>query len=812
MKGRLTSIIGSRVASRVSSAASTFSSFSDSPERQLQEAFSAKRHKNIIDVSVEVEADVGLKGGGSAGIMKRVVSYSKDIPVVEKPQDVKDFIEYAIKRNVLFSDLTEEQLEKVIGSMSSEDVKAGESLIVQGDEGEEFFVVDQGSFVFTENGEEVGTSERGGYFGELALIYNCPRTRSVIAKSDAKVWTLDRMTYRKIMASSVFERREEAKRALEKVPLLQELNSQDFEQLVDYVERVKFKKDEAIIKKGELGQILYFVSSGQVLCSEAGEGGMVDLELGPGDYFGERALLTNRPRAANVYAQEDSELLALDREIFENVFGTLKELLDRNLGLRILKSIPLLNTLESETLEVLFDRSYRETYAKGETIVRRGEKGKSVYIIEEGTIRVQTKRDGALDNESVDVATVADASAGEYFGESALVGEIALADVVAASAQVIVRALDVTTVKSIIESGKLMNKVEKNFEERRNNTLQAEVLDMEFNDLEIFHTLGTGTFGRVKLVEHKQSKQLFALKIITKSKVIQYEQKRNVFNEKMAMVESDHPFILKLIKTFKDAKCLYMLIELVPGGELFSLMRKLRKKTDARFYMACVILAFEYMHNKRIIYRDLKPENLLLDADGYIKVVDFGFAKRVKTKTFTMCGTPDYMAPEVLLRKGYDKSVDYWAVGIVYFELIFGFTPFGDNFKNDYVVVCKNIIRGNLQYPSYRGGNGNFRVRKTKVEDKKLITYKRQRKLIKEGLLLRDPRVRLGMRRDGVQAIKDQPVFEGLDWEKLARKELPAPWKPKMKNEKDMGNFMAYPEDFDAGDYVDDGTGWDDSF
>eukprot|EP00511_Aplanochytrium_stocchinoi_P009845 CAMPEP_0204871072 /NCGR_PEP_ID=MMETSP1348-20121228/34402_1 /ASSEMBLY_ACC=CAM_ASM_000700 /TAXON_ID=215587 /ORGANISM="Aplanochytrium stocchinoi, Strain GSBS06" /LENGTH=815 /DNA_ID=CAMNT_0052025209 /DNA_START=215 /DNA_END=2662 /DNA_ORIENTATION=+ len=815
MKGRLRSLVSSKASRsfswRNTSVASATSSFAgdETAERALQEAFTAKRHRNIFDTSVEVEA-----GSTGSTFMNNVVSMRADIKEFPKSKGDTDFIGAALKRNILFSEMTDEEFNKVILAMSSEEVKMEESVIVQGDQGDSFFIVDQGEFKYIEDGENVGMAGRGEYFGELALLYDCPRTRSVVATKDSKVWVLDRVSFRRIMAVSELQRRDQVKRSLQKVDMLKELDDGTFENLVDYVERVKFNEGDVVIKKGEVGNILYFINSGTVTCTQAGagDGGMEDLDLGPGDYFGERALLTSKPRAATVRATSTLDCLALDREIFDSVFGSLKLLFNRNLELRILKSIPLLKDLDDDTIAKLLDSSFISEYKQGDVIVKRGERNKALYIVEEGIITIQAVRDAGLE-EGDQSAKVVEITAGEYFGESALVGEIALANVVAASNGVIVRGFEITTVKQVVDAGPLKMIIEKNFEERRNNTLQAETVELEFSDLDQHHTLGTGTFGRVKLVEHKKTKQLFALKIITKAKVIQYEQKRNVFNEKMAMIESNHPFILKLVKTFKDDKCLYMLIELVPGGELFSLMRKLRKKTDARFYMSCVILAMEYLHNKRIIYRDLKPENILIDAQGYVKLVDFGFAKRVKNKTFTMCGTPDYMAPEVLLRKGYDKSVDYWAIGIVYFELIFGFTPFGDGFKNDYVVVCRNIIRGNLQYPHYRanGGGKNFRVRKTRTEDKKYIAYREQKMLI-HGLLTRDPRTRLGMGQTGTQKLKSQKIFEDLDWDKLLKKEMPAPWKPKMKNARDMSNFMAYPEDFTVGDFTDDGTGWDKDF
>ena len=190
------------------------------------------------------------------------------------------------------------------------------------------------------------------------------------------------------------------------------------------------------------------------------------------------------------------------------------------------------------------------------------------------------------------------------------------------------------------------------------------------DELNIMGTLGTGTFGKVKLVQHKVTKTPYALKIMRKAHVVDYKQQTNVISEKEVMMQAKHPFILRLVSTMKDDQCLYMLIELCLGGELFNYLHcrdgvpEFIPNAHAQFYAACVTDAFSYLHAKDIIYRDLKPENLLIDGDGYIKVVDFGFAKVVVDRTYTLCGTPEYLAPELVLGKGHHKGVDYWALGM----------------------------------------------------------------------------------------------------------------------------------------------------
>ena len=198
------------------------------------------------------------------------------------------------------------------------------------------------------------------------------------------------------------------------------------------------------------------------------------------------------------------------------------------------------------------------------------------------------------------------------------------------------------------------------------------------SDLRIVATLGVGGFGRVELVQiaGDTKNRSFALKQMKKSQIVETRQQQHIMSEKEIMEESDCGFIVKLYKTFKDRKYLYMLMESCLGGELWTILRDRGNFDDGttRFYTACVIEAFEYLHSRGIIYRDLKPENLLLDGEGYVKLVDFGFAKKLQVgrKTWTFCGTPEYVAPEVILNKGHDISADYWSLGVLMFELLTG--------------------------------------------------------------------------------------------------------------------------------------------
>lgn len=180
-------------------------------------------------------------------------------------------------------------------------------------------------------------------------------------------------------------------------------------------------------------------------------------------------------------------------------------------------------------------------------------------------------------------------------------------------------------------------------------------------DFALRRTLGTGSFGRVHLVQSRHNSRYYAMKVLKKEQVVKMKQVEHTNDERRMLARVKHPFLVTLWGTFQDAKHLYMVMDFVEGGELFSLLRKSQRFPNpvAKFYAAEVVLALEYLHDMNIVYRDLKPENLLLDRHGHLKITDFGFAKEVVDITWTLCGTPDYLAPEVVSSKGYNKSVDW---------------------------------------------------------------------------------------------------------------------------------------------------------
>ncbi|KAI0011803.1 Pkinase-domain-containing protein [Xylariaceae sp. FL0662B] len=294
-------------------------------------------------------------------------------------------------------------------------------------------------------------------------------------------------------------------------------------------------------------------------------------------------------------------------------------------------------------------------------------------------------------------------------------------------------------------------------------------------DFDLLRTLGTGSFGRVHLVQSKHNQRFYAIKVLKKAQVVKMKQVEHTNDERRMLGEVKHPFLITLWGTFQDPRNLYMVMDFVEGGELFSLLRKSGRFPNpvAKFYAAEVTLALEYLHSRNIIYRDLKPENLLLDRHGHLKITDFGFAKRVPDKTWTLCGTPDYLAPEVVSNKGYNKSVDWWSLGILIYEMLCGFTPFWD--AGSPMKIYENILRGKVKYPAY-------------------IHPDAQNLL--ELLITPDLTKRLGNLYGGPQDVKTHPWFAEVTWDRLSRKDIDAPYTPPVKaGAGDASQFDRYPEE-----------------
>ena len=319
--------------------------------------------------------------------------------------------------------------------------------------------------------------------------------------------------------------------------------------------------------------------------------------------------------------------------------------------------------------------------------------------------------------------------------------------------------------------------------------------EVQIEDFELLKVLGKGSFGKVFLVRLIPTGAVYAMKVLKKSEVVRRRQVEHTKAERRIMGGVGHPFIVGLRFAFQTADKLYMVTDYCRGGELFFHLKRFRTFTEpmVKFFAAELVAALQHLHSCHVVYRDLKPENVLLDEEGHIMLTDFGLSKEDVADprgATTFCGTPEYLAPEMLInrksRQGYGKAVDWWSLGTLMFEMLTGWPPFYDkNLRK----MCEQILRGKLVFPPD-------------------CTASPQLQDLIAGLLRRDPVSRLGNETGTVPSpagskaasegvtrevdgmdVRAHPFFEGIDWEALEGRQVEPPFKPAVSGEDDISNF-----------------------
>jgi len=293
-------------------------------------------------------------------------------------------------------------------------------------------------------------------------------------------------------------------------------------------------------------------------------------------------------------------------------------------------------------------------------------------------------------------------------------------------------------------------------------------------DFEKLQLLGKGGYGSVYLVRkisNPNANNLYAMKVLKKAKIVCSDKDTaHIKSERNILGQIRHPFIVRLHYAFQTRGKLYLVLEFIQGGELFMMLERegILEETKSKLYLAQITLALGYLHQLGIIFRDLKPENILLGADGYIKLIDFGLCKeRVKngTRTYTYCGTIEYMAPEVITKQGHDQSADWWSLGALMFDMLTGSPPFSADTKRE---THDLILRGRISQPTG-----------VSAEAKDLL----------KNLLKRNHATRLGSGETDALEIQKHSWFHEIDWYKLERKELPVLYKPPISGPEDISLF-----------------------
>eukprot|EP01083_Nonionella_stella_P054990 145156_1 len=581
----------------------------------------------------------------------------KEDAQLKKRPSTKQFLLTTLTSNAIFAALDDSQIASVVYEMEEHACPPGEVLMREGDEGDSFYVVEKGEFEVLRiiNGQEAKLQDGGpgSCIGELALMHNAPRNATIKFVTDGVVWSLPRRIFREVLARQQVTLKKEYLKFLRTVKIFESLSAEEMNKLSDALDSAKFKAGETIFNEGDEGDKFYILVEGECrvdrLNPESNEVEEID-RLDRGDYFGELALLENKPRSAAIVAESACRCAYLNASEFAELIGPLKQ--------NLLKDTPR-------------SRKYSTT--------------------------------GTKESVSSDSAPQP--------------------------------ASEVTTAP------------------------KAAAVKLE--DLNELGYLGSGAFGMVTLVRDMHTEKLYALKRVLKGKVVKCKQEGHIMSERSIMAGLQHEFLLNLHCTFQDKDYVYFLMDACLGGEMFTVLRA-RNQFDedtAKFYVASLVEVIDCFQQQDVVYRDLKPENVLFDDTGYIKLCDLGFAKRLdKTgRTYTLCGTPDFLPPEIVMGMGHGKGVDWWTLGIITYEMLVSYPPF---YAEDNVQIYRNIVSGKISFPRYLSSEATSFI---------------------SGLLKQKPTKRLGIIQGGADRIREHPWFQGFDWQALRDRKLPAPIKVRVR-------------------------------
>ncbi|XP_051912624.1 LOW QUALITY PROTEIN: cGMP-dependent protein kinase-like [Hippocampus zosterae] len=708
---------------------------------------------SLRDLRLEGERQEETKDKHGRGMRKNLAIkvQAEDLTIYERFKKVekknnKDNVSFIIKclsKHLVFWSLMDDihTIEYLIHHLFYCEVPAGENIIQQGDNASSFFILHKGRIEVLVNGVLKKTINSGEGFGELALLYNASRSATCRAAEPCELWGIDRPTFRRVLEEINTRLYTENRKFINDVKFFAELSAKDKDDIANILNRERYKKGDTIVTEGEPASSLYIIKSGEVRVMNKH---IEVTRLREGEYFGENGLMADdQTRSMTIVAEKETVLLSVGRDSFNKVLGSnLHVIVFRSKIRGILSRSVFFSKLSKLHHEKLIDELEVKRIESGEAICTPGMPCRSkIFFVLDGEV--------TLDGKKVDHRNV-------FFGEECLdpaKAESAYPFTVTAVKRSSYAAIDFEALNKAVGGSfqEAVQRVMKAGEHSQNYSHELarkrqQMAELPLTDFVALKKLGYGQFGSVYLVASKTRKEVFALKCISKAQIVESKLEKHLANEKHVLSLVGHPLMLEYIRSYKDEFHIYFLMEYIRGMELFDVIREigLLQASEAQFYVASMILCIEYLHGQQIIYRDLKPENAMVDQRGSFRLIDMGTCKIMRpapyNKTYTIIGTPHYMAPEVLAAKGYSLAVDLWSIGVCLYEFIGGYLPFGDDAQDPYEIY-EEIIKNTISYPKY-------------VNDKKA-------KLLIEQLLSKVPEARLG---GSFPALKAHSWFASFDW------------------------------------------------
>mmetsp|Transcript_46118 Transcript_46118/g.111734 ORF Transcript_46118/g.111734 Transcript_46118/m.111734 type:complete len:1072 (+) Transcript_46118:255-3470(+) len=705
-----------------------------------------------------------------------------EVPVFKKTREENNFLKDSLKGDFVFQNLEKKSFRLFLAAFEMVEYKKGEDIFQQGDVGDYFYVLAEGKVKFYSNGKIIGRGERGHSFGEAALLYAAPRAATVTAAEDSTLYRVDQQTFKFITQNSAQEIRQQKLELLRNVDFLDNLLNDDLQRLCDLMVPRMVSKGEYLYQKDGEADAFYVLQSGEMRATDivVGDTTFEDIIIQPGDYFGQNALARDSPRENSVLAEEESTVFGIDRTTFDKVLGSFYNVILKTNDRQLLGHIEVIKDLGLDSFQLisLAEQVVEVQFIEGEEIFAEEEDIEpALYLIRDGTVNISV-------GEGEDEKTVQE---DVYFGDDVLLSKedvvparytvTALDDVICgcltvkACRLVLDLQADDNTAHSAQDGGNELRLSSSATMQRRAELAASFDNDvMTIDDLEKIKIVGEGEYGKVWLTKWPKRDEVFALKIqqLEQDGESYYD---NIKREVATIGCLHHPYIVGLINSkFTGNEC-FMVMDFISGGELWSVVHREYpdgrwesgiSAKDAQFYALIIADTISYMHRRNILFRDLKPENVMIDADGYPNIIDFGFAKVCEDKAFTFCGTPNYVAPEIVLNAGHGVGVDHWAMGVMIYEMLSGENPFW--YDGIDTMTLYEIIVKDEPYPL------------EKEHSDPVVEH------LIDGLLEKDPSQRMG-----VLAGKDKDIlfhewFDGWDLQQLRHKKIKAPWLPPKKD------------------------------
>ena len=675
--------------------------------------------------------------------------------IVLQRKSFRDFVENNTKRDYneclkfinsthVLSHLEESDKSLLVQSLKIKNFKKDTFILKTDSKVNRIFFVKEGLLrCFDDEGNCVRTLTTGDSFGEKEILMHQNinlNKLSIVTISDSVCYSLSIRSIKKMFGNKFrnFLFFNFMKDAFDCSKLFQNLNIFYIKKIFKFFSIINLNKDNVAFPIGHIRSSKFvIIISGNLVNSKNNQ-----IIGRPLDILYEEELL-NLSQDKNRYALDpspESETLFLEGDT-KDILNYLKcnnfeEVINKNIILENLSKIILFKSFSQLKLYKLLDLIHIEKYEKNTKIIVEGTIGEKFYIVKTGQVEVSQK--------NIYLRTL---NPMEYFGERALLTDEVRSATVIAKDNVELYSLDK-------ESFKL------NLSEMMVNYLNISLFlhdeTVSLEDLLFIKDLGKGNYGNVSLVMNKRTKFPYAIKAINKDRINREKMQVNIQLEKNILLKVDHPFIVKLVKCLEDKKNIYFLMEYLKGKELFDVIRDigLLNKEQTNFYIASMLIAINYLHTRKIIYRDIKPENIIVERNGYLKIIDFGTAKEIEDRTKTIIGTPHYMAPEIIMGGGYSFPVDFWSISICMYEFMCGGVPFGDK-DEDPMEIYFAIINNNLEFPTEFSNEKEFKHLMRKMLDK-------------------NPSYRL----TNFYSIKTQPWFKDFNWDELINLNLKAPYLP----------------------------------